>query len=259
MQKLNHNNFLNSADYLEPFFVGLFEGDGCIYLGRTKNGNWSYGRFQIKLKYNSENHHMLEQIRLHIGGTIHYEKNKKGNDKVVWVAIAQKDVKKIFIIFEKYPLLTSRKICQLQYLKQCMVDRSWDFHLKTRDFRYRTQQDLVKHYNQSFEIPDYFGPWLSGFVEAEGSFRSTTGYVSLYIGQNDDWYILNAIKIYFNSYHKLSLHKDLRKNAYQYHYRVSMSGKPTIKRVIQHFSINPLLGYKKISYYLFCNKFYKNK
>lgn len=258
MQRLNYNNFLNSIDYFECFFVGLFEGDGCIYFGRTKGGNWSYGRFQIKLRYYPENHIMLERIRLHIGGTIHYEKKKKGNDQIVWVAVAQKDIKNLLNIFEKYPLLTSRKICQLEYLKQCMANRSWHYHLKTRDSKYDGLQNLVRNYNQSFEIPDYFGPWLSGFVEAEGSFRSTHS-LSVYIGQNDDWYILNAIKIYFNSHHKLSLHKDLRKNAYQYHYRVSMSGKPTIERIIAHFKNHPLLGYKKISYDLFCNQFYKNK
>lgn len=256
MQTLNHN-IANNTDYLEPFFVGLFEGDGCIYLGRTKGGNWSYGRFQIKLKYNPENRHMLELIRLHIGGTIHNENNKKGNDKIIWVAIAQKAVKKILNIFEKYPLLTSRKICQLEYLKQCMVDRSWNYHLQTRDLKYNNQQQFIDDYKNHFKIPSYFGPWLSGFVEAEGSFRSTTGNLSLYVGQNYDWYILNAIKAYFDSHHKVGINKDLRYLTTQY--RLSMSGKTTLFKVIKHFEAYPLLGYKKVSYDLFCSKFYKNK
>lgn len=255
MQTLNHNNFLNNANYLEPFFVGLFEGDGFIYLRRTKGGNWSYGCFQIKLKHYPENQAMLELIGSGIGGAIYYER-RKGNDQIVWLALTQKDVKNILAIFEKYPLLTSRKICQLEYLKQCMVNRSWDYHLQTRDSKYDNQQKRVDHYKSNFKIPSYFGPWLSGFFEAEGSFRSTHG-LSAYISQNDDWYILDAIKIYFDSYHKLSLHKDLRKNAYQYHYRVSMSGKPVLERIIEHFGQYPLLGYKKVSYDLFCNKFYK--
>lgn len=245
--------------YIEPFFVGLFEGDGSIYLGRTKGGNKSYGCFQIKLKYFPENYAMLELIRHNIGGTIHYEKRKKGNDQIAWVATAQKDLKKILDIFEKYPLLTSRKMCQLEYLKQCMANRSWHFHSKARDSKYDGQQNLIQKYNRNFEMPDYFGPWLSGFSEAEGCFRSTTDNLSFYIGQNYDWYILDAIKIYFNSHHKISLHKNLRKNAYQHHYRVSMSGKPVIERVIKHFRVYPLLGYKKLSYDLFCNHFYKNK
>jgi hypothetical protein len=241
--------------YIESFFVGLFEGDGSIYLGR--GGNLSYGRFQIRLKYNSENHSMLELVRKSIGGTIHYEKNKKGNDKIVWVAAAQKDVKNILGILEKYPFLTSRKTCQLEYLKQCMNNRSWDYHLQTRDSKYLNQQKIIDHYKHHFKIPSYFGPWLSGFIEAEGCFRSTSS-VSFYVGQNDDWYILNAIKEYFRSHHTLGINKDLRPHRSQYQYRVSMSGKPTIERIITHFEAYPLLGYKKVSYDLFCSKFYKN-
>jgi hypothetical protein len=243
--------------YIEPFFVGLLEGDGSVYLGRTKGGNKSYGGFQIKLKYYPENHAMLELLRHNIGGTIHYEKKTKGNDRIVWAVTAQKDVKKILNIFEKYPLLTSRKICQLEYLKQCMANRSWDFHLKTRDFKYNRQQGLIENYNQNFKIPDYFSPWLSGFVEAEGCFRQIHG-LSVYISQNDDWYILNAVKKYFDSHHKIGLHKDKR-YPLSLHYRLSLSGKPTIQRIIAHFEKNPLLGYKKVSYDLFCNQFYKNK
>lgn len=243
--------------YIEPFFVGLLEGDGCIYLGRTKGGNLSYGRFQIKLKYTPENLRMLQLVSSHIGGTIRYEK-KKGNDQIAWNAVSQKDVKNILNILERYPLLTSRKICQLEHLKQCMVDRSWNLHLQTRDSKYLNQQNLIDHYKYNFKIPSYFGPWLSGFSEAEGHFGSTK-HLRYYIGQNDDWYILNAIKQYFDSHHKLGIHKDLRPNHSQYQYRVSITGKPTIERIIAHFEKNPLLGYKKVSYDLFYNTFYKNK
>lgn len=258
MQIVNHKSVLQSnyfkSSYLEPFFVGLFEGDGTITFGRTKGGNWSYGRFQIKLKHNPENETMLQLIRDHIGGTIHYEKKKKGNDQIVWVAIAQKNVKNILRIFETYPLLTSRKICQLGYLQQCLIDRSWSYHLQTRDLKYENQQKLIAHYKAHFKMPSYFGPWVSGFFEAEGCFRCTHR-LSIYIGQNDDWYILNAIKQFFHSRHTLGIHKDTRSQLVQY--RVSMSGKPTIETVIKHFEANPLFGYKKVSYDLFCNKFYK--
>jgi hypothetical protein len=244
--------------YIEPFFVGLLEGDGSVYLGRTKGGNKSYGCFQIKLKYYPENHAMLELIRHNIGGTIHYEKRTKGNDQIAWVATAQKDVKKILNIFEKYPLLTSRKICQLEYLKQCMQNRCWNFHLQTRDSKYLNQQKLIDYYKDHFNIPSYFGPWLSGFSEAEGHFGSSTGLIFC-IGQNDDWYILNAIKKYFGSRHKLVINKDLRPNRSQYQYKVVMTGEPTIERILTHFENHPLLGYKTVSYDLLCSKFYKNK
>lgn len=241
-------------NYLEPFFVGLFEGDGSIYLGKTKGGKWSYGRFQISLKALPENEVMLKFISHHLGGSLSYDTPKRHHPKIVWVAVSQNSTRKIFNIFEKYPLLTSRKICQLNYLKQCMANRAWSYHCETRDHRYDQQRQIVEHFNQNFVRPKYFGPWLSGFIEAEGSFRSTHG-LSVYVGQNDDWYILNAIKGYFQSHHKLNLHKDCRKNASKLHYRLSMSGKPTIENIIKHFENNLLLGYKKVSYDLFCERY----
>jgi LAGLIDADG endonuclease len=239
-------------DYVEPFFVGLFEGDGTITIGRT--GNLSYGLFQISLKYNVENHAMLTLIKKHIGGTINYAKKKYGNDQIRWVAVSQSCVKRILTIFNSYPLLTSRKICQLNYLKQIMVYRGWDYHLQTRDSKYLHQQEHILINKQDFEIPHYFGPWTSGFLEAEGSFRCTHS-LSVYICQNEHWYVLNAFKTYFNSKHKLGLHKDDRSELKQY--RLSMSGEPTLNSIIKHFETYPLLGYKKVSYDLFYVKLKK--
>jgi hypothetical protein len=48
------------------------------------------------------------------------------------------------------------------------------------------------------------------------------------------------------------LHKDKRANSYAYGHRLSLSGKPTIQRIIEHFDKWPLLGYKAVSYDLFC-------
>ena len=268
----NHNNFLTNRNatpsaraeplclhtsvqapyYLEPFFVGLFEGDGTIYLG--KSGKRSHGIFQINLKHNLENDTMLRHLGHIMGGRVTVRHIKNGNNQIVWTASSQKDVKNILRIFEKYPLLTSRKICQHNYLKQCMVDRSWDYHLQTRDLKYEDQQKLVEHYKQNFKIPDYFGPWLSGFFEAEGSFKSTHFFM-VDICQNVDWYLLHAIKCYWNSHHKIGLRIDLRQKNPPKHYRLSISSKPTIKRIIEHFETYPLLGYKKVSYDLFCSKF----
>ena len=246
----------NLTAYLEPFFVGLFEGDGCLYMRKTKNGKSSYGVLQISLKYLPENVAMLQLIVGHFGGTIQYEKKKGIIAKVKWLAIAQKTVENCLSVFEKYPFLTSRKICQLDHLKQCIKQNSWDYHLETRDSRYHKQKDIIQHSKTNLIIPPYFGPWLSGFTEAEGCFRSTSK-LSFYISQNDDWYILNAIKIYLGSRHKLGVNKDSRRPWLDnVQFRVSMSGKPTIENIINHFSKFPLLGYKKVSYEIFCQQYF---
>ena len=252
----NQNNKklkLHDPAYIEPFFVGLLEGDGSIIVSKRKNNSMSY--FAIKLKYNSFNSNMLQHIQMHIGGVVRQESVKYGNNKIVWVASAKKDVINILNILEKYPLLSSRKICQLEYMKQCLKNRSATFLLQTRDSKYDTQQKLLQHYNKSFNIPHYFGPWLSGFIEAEGCFSSTDSLVLL-IGQNYDWYLIKAIKNYFKSHHKIILHKDERPNSCQQHYYIAMGGKPTLARIIDHITKNPLLGYKKVSYDLFHEKYF---
>nr|AOC61564.1 putative LAGLIDADG homing endonuclease [Gloeotilopsis planctonica] len=250
---------LCDKSYIEPFFVGLFEGDGCINISRTKNGNLSYGRLLINLKYLPENVKMLQLIASEIGGFINIKKKNGMLYQIFWIAIAQKDVARCLKIFEKYPLLTSRKICQLAHLKKCLQNRSWSFHLETRDFKYAQQKEIIASYKKDFVIPSYFGPWLSGFAEAEGSFRSTYA-LSFYICQNDDWYILNAIKLYFDSHHKLGINKDLRRpwlDSIQY--RVSMTGNPMLEKIIEHFTTFPLLGYKQVSFQVFCEKFYQKQ
>ena len=251
---IQNNKKLNFKDpaYIEPFFVGLLEGDGTIIVMR--NRNLSRPSFKISLKYNIENLSMLEQVRKSIGGRVHYINNKRGNAQISWAASAKKDVSNILNILEKYPLLSSRKICQLEYAKQCLENLSVQYLLQTRDNKYDNQQKLVKQYNKGFNIPHYFGPWLSGFIEAEGCFSSTTD-LKLMIGQNHDWYLINAIKNYFKSHHKIILHKDLRPNSCQQHYYIVMGGLNILKHIVAHIEENPLLGYKQVSYDIFYKKF----
>jgi len=101
----------------------------------------------------------------------------------------------------------------------------------------------VEHFNQNFVIPDYFGPWLTGFLEAKGIFVSSYE-LRVYLSQNDDWYLINGIKHYFQSHHKIVSRKYLKKPSILY--RLSMTGKPTIDHIINHFEQNPLLGYNKV-------------
>jgi group I intron endonuclease len=233
-------------DYLEQFFVGLLEGDGYIYIAKNR-GYKTYGIFGISLKYLPNNEIMLNMIKDNIGGRINYERRFGNIDKVKWHAMSKKDVDRCLGILNKYPLLTSRKICQLEHLKKCKEYNTWDYHVNNRDLKYDQQKNIIDSCKDSFITPSYFSPWLSGFIEAEGCFRILSR--SFYISQNSDWYILNAIKQYFNSHHKLGIHKDLRKEYPEIHYRISMTGKPCVQNIINHFNKFPLLGHKKLSYY----------
>ena len=243
-KSLTGSSFLK--DYIEKFWVGLLEGDGSIVVRRNKN-NIVYPAIEISLKYLKENEKLLKLISENIGGNIYYEKKNKSVIKVKWAAFSSKDVNNCLLILSKYPLLTSRKICQLEHLLKCVKEKSWNYHLKTRDTKYDIQKELVTYKNKYFLIPTYFNGWLSGFIEAEGCFRLRKNKAtSFYISQNYDFYILNAIKKYFLSNHKIGIHKDPRYEAI--HYRISISGKPCLARIKEHFNKYPLLGNKKLSF-----------
>jgi hypothetical protein len=108
---------------IEQFWVGLLEGDGSIIVRKNKQNN-VYGGFEISLKYLTLNEEMLNIISKHIGGRIYYEKKKNQIIKVKWVAVALKDVNICLNILNKYPLLTSRKICQLEHLNKCLENKT---------------------------------------------------------------------------------------------------------------------------------------
>ena len=238
-------------NYIEPFWVGLLEGDGTI-LVRKNRSNKVYGAFEISLKYLNNNEEMLKSISKFIGGRIYYERKNKEIIKVKWVSVSTKDVENCLNILSKYPLLTSNKICQLEHLLKCIENKNWDYHLKNRDKKYDLQMNLIHSNINNFVIPHYFNAWLSGFVEAEGCFRSRNNKAtSFYISQNNDLYILNAIKNFFKSHHKIGIHKDSRTLNIQY--RISISGKPCLTLIKHHFNQYPLLGNKKLSFDIWSN------
>jgi len=146
---------IGKKDYIEQFWVGLLDGDGSIVVRKNKN-SLVYPAFEIGLKYLNENVNMLKLISEHIGGTIYYEKKNQSIIKVKWVALSAKDVNNCLKILSKYPLLTSRKICQLEHLLQCINERCWDYHVINRDKKYDRQKELVNNNNKYFTIPHYF-------------------------------------------------------------------------------------------------------
>ena len=218
----------------------MTDGDGTFHIG-YHNGKWN---LVYKIALSRYNLRLLYYIKKELGiGSVNRD-NLKGQFVI-------RDRKKlaniIFPIFDEYPLLTSNKICQFKHLLNCIENKDWDFHLKTRDKKFDLQIDLINSYNNSFLIPNYFKGWLSGFIEAEGCFRFRNGKAtSFYISQNNDLYILNAIKTIFNSNHKIGIHKDLRTN--QIHYRISISGKSCLTLIKNHFINYPLIGDKNLSY-----------
>ena len=244
-------------NYIEQFFVGLLEGDGTI----TTNLN-SYKsirvRFVIALKNEKNNHYMLNKIQNIIGGRVVIERKEK---YVTWIASSKSDINKVLFILARYPLITVRKQCQLEFAKNCLLYKDADNFVLNRKNMYKNMNDLLiraKLNNEIIlELPFYFNSWLSGFIEAEGNFslvfndKGQLRNSTFNIGQKDDLHVLKMILFYFQI--EKNIWKD-KKNLINgiltdpNYYRLNLCNAISRKLIFEHFSNYPLLGEKKISY-----------
>ena len=251
-------------NYLEPFFVGLLEGDGTITTDLGTSKKYLRVRIVIALKNEKNNQIMLEKIQEIIGGRVVIERQDK---YVTWIASSNSDVNKVLLILARYPLLTIRKQCQLEFAKNCLLYKDFDNFILNRKNMYNNKKDILdilnNNNNTEIKLPFYFKPWLSGFIEAEGHFslvfndKEKLRKSAFSIGQLDELHILNMIKFYFQSENKIL--KDKKKINFKgtinesYYYRLSLYNALSRKLIFEHFEKYPLIGEKKLSY----SKFYE--
>lgn len=241
--KCNLENKVNN-EYIKMFWVGLMEGDGSIQVNHWRKLSLQY-RLVIKQSNLTSNYKMLVKIAEVIGGTVRI--TGKGKD-VIWVVNNRQTIINIIKIFEIYPLLTSKKICQLNFLKNCILKNSVDWYLSNRNNKYDDQisiinSDMFGLKKGVLNIPNYFQGWLSGFIEAEGCFsiRKSKNH-SFSIGQNNDIYIINIIKEYLKT-------TNIVRNPKGNFYSLEVYKKETLKFIINHIKNNPLLGEKSESFH----------
>ena len=237
---LDKNNY---NEYIKMFWVGLMDGDGSIQVNHWRKQSLQY-RLVIKLSNIKSNYDMLIEIAKVVGGTVRI--TGKGED-VIWVVNKKQEVEEVIKIYDTYPPLTSKKICQLAFLKTCLTQTSVETYLLNRDLKYVKQLTIIKS-NIDFKIPSYFKVWLSGFIEAEGCFsiRKSNDH-SFSIGQNDDIYLIEAIKQHFEVTNKV-------RNPYGKFYFLEVYKKEVLSKIITHCTNYPLLGEKSESLKKFCQK-----
>jgi LAGLIDADG endonuclease/Cytochrome C and Quinol oxidase polypeptide I len=262
---LNGDDNLSTDDktYIEQFFVGLLDGDGAITSNLNSNkSNSIIIRIIISLKHLPKNVIMLNVIRDIIGGRVVLERKNK---YVTWIASNKVDLMKVFIILAKYPLLTARKQCQLEFAKDCLINKDISNFIINRNNKYNNKKILLDQYalkNSINDVPLYFPGWLSGFVEAEGNFNlqfKETGSLKssrFAIGQNDEIHILNWIKLYFKINTLIIKDKPKIGGNFNY-YRLYLYNADSRKLLFDHFNKYPLLGDKEVTYKIFYN--YHNK
>ena len=229
---------LTKEEYIKKFWVGLMDGDGSIQVNHWRSRSLQF-RLVIKLKNLVSNYQMLVLIAKTIGGNVRIT----GKDKdVIWVVNDRVKIIEIIKIFDSYPPLTSKKVCQLQFLKTCL-QAEINYYLTNRDSKYINQSAIIADFKtRKVEDLSYFNAWLSGFIEAEGCFTiRKDNNNSFSIGQNDDAYLIEAIKTFFRAGNKIRLTSGN-------FYSLEIYKKETIKNIQNHFEFYPLLGEKFISF-----------
>lgn len=250
-------NNLSDKDktYIKQFFVGLLEGNGSITSNLNSNkSNNIIIRIIISLKNNSENFLMLNSVKKVIGGRVVVERKKQ---YVTWIASNKNDLTKVFVILAKYPLLTAKKQSQLEFVKNCLLEKDIANFLVKRNQKYNNKKVLLTELSEE-NRPLYFPAWLSGFIEAEGNFSlvfNEKGHLrnsAFTIGQNDELHILIWINQYFKSKTAILKDKPKKDGNFEY-YRLYLYNAESKRLIFEHFYKYPLLGYKKVSYLKFLN------
>jgi len=221
---------------IEQFWVGLMEGDGSIQVNHWREKMLQY-RLIIKLKNSLANVKMLKIITKAIGGRVRISTCK---EEVIWVEDDKKRIVEIIKIFEKYPPITARKYCQLEFLKTCLKHNNVELYLKERNNKYLSGQ--IFQISSLNDLPSYFPSWLSGFIEAEGCFSKTSkGVLSFSIAQKYEKNLIANIRDYF---HAINYQVIKRSNEL---FEIKIYNKESLKKIIQHCTDFPLQGEKKES------------
>lgn len=141
-----------NKEEIKQFFIGLLEGDGIITVDSI-NKNTCRIRIVISLKKLEKNIEMLNLIKnnLDIG-------NISINKKYVTLLISSKrDIEIVFSIIKKYPLLTSRKICQYNFALN-YFNKKIEFNkfIIDRNNKYYNQNSIIQLKSNILSFPIYF-------------------------------------------------------------------------------------------------------
>lgn len=234
-------------EYIKKFWVGLMDGVGSIQINHWRKKNLQY-RFIIKLKLCLENIEMLNLIKENLGGDVKNIKEVSRKETyVIWVTNSKKAALNIFFfkILEKYPPLTSRLRAQILFMQKCIFrnKNNVEWYLKERKNKYN-----YRELNINTNVP-YYSEWLSGFIEAEGCFsiRKNNNH-SFSIGQINELYLIESIKIYFKIQSKIHF---LKKRKDMSFFFLETYRRSTLINIIEHLDKYPLLGEKYNSYQKF--------
>jgi len=141
---------------------------------------------------------------------------------------------------------------QLHFFLLFFNDPNIDLYFKLRDSKYIDRDKISPLFEKGF-TPSYFSDWLGGFIESEGSFvNRSSGGSSFSIAQNHDYYLIDAIRSFYDVSH-LTISNKFGKVSGDPLYEISIASLAGVTRVIYH-CIPLLQGYKYDQLVQFINK-----
>jgi len=264
-QRLNVKQPTN--EWFEQWLVGFTDGDGSFSVLR-QGDKWS---LTFKISQNIYNLRALHYIKKELGaGSIFVEsKNDMAHFRIRNLKVINE---KIFPIFDKYPLLTTK------YFNYNIFKETYRI-LDNKDFTKLEKSNLLENLLLTKPSNSYICPawdnvsqplidvneakkviskaWLIGFIEAEGSFylvsKSSSRIVHVFgLTQKLDQIVLEGIRLVLGISTKV-----IFKEKYN-HYILDTTNSRAISNVIDYFN-NSMKGMKAVEYKVWSRSFNKNK
>ena len=264
-QRLNKEYLVkNEKEWFQQWLVGMTDGEGTFGFYK-QNGKWI---LHYKIAQSRYNLRALYYIKTNLGiGTI-----TKDNDKAqILIRDRTKLNDVIFPIFDKYPLLTSKYFNYIKLKKAyaILTNPALDSLEKDKLLLELKEKCIPDNYispvwekvgsmlnfETAFDIVSK--PWLSGFVEGEGSFylvskdsnRIVHGFG---ISQKLDKIVLDAIRIL------LHIPTVIRYKEKHNYYILDTTNSKAVENLISYFKDN-LVGMKSVEYKIWARSYGKHK
>ncbi len=264
-QRLNKEYLVkNNKEWFEQWLVGITDGEGTFGF-YNQNNKWV---LVYKIALSRYNLRTLHYIKTNLGfGTITKD-NSKGQ---ILIRHRKKLENVIFPIFDKYPLLTSKYFNYLKLKKAFDILNDTSLNKVEKDkllFALKEEsipQDYISPVWNNIKLPLNHDqviniitkPWLSGFVEGEGSFylvsKDKTRILHGFgITQKLDSIVLESIRIILHI-------TTVIRYKYKYNYYIlDTTNSRAIENIIAYFR-NSLIGMKSPEYKIWARSYIKNK
>lgn len=258
---LNKNNKI----WFEQWLVGVTDGDGSFSIVR-QNNKWNLA---FKITQSRYNLRLLYYIKkeLKVGSV-----TQDGTKGQFFIRDRNQIKNVIFPIFDKYPLLTSKKFNYDRFKEAYFLLENAELSKQDRDNKlfFLKEQIIPHNYISSAwktsilplqSVNDINNvvtkPWLVGFIEAEGSFylvsKDSTRIVHGFgLTQKLDSIVLIAIGLL------LHIPTKVRFKEKHNHYILDTTNSRAIENIIDYFK-NTMKGMKSLEYRLWARSYVKHK